>query len=310
MPTPSWTKEERWKALIEGTDCPLCERARGADVVADLEASVVTADETVAVKGYCCIILKEHRTELHQLGDEAGMAFMRDVKRVSAAVQSITGAIKLNYEVHGNVVPHVHMHVIPRYPRDEIEMEDKPFAQNKERVYADGEFAAYTRKLSNALKVLVIFALQACSGEPRPAAEPAIGADTMVAEMAEPNEGPKACDLLTRVDIKTATGREVGAGIVTNDYMGVSQCRFDQADSTQVVMVSLHQQGDIENYRKVPGAADVAGLADAAVWNPQTMQIAFRRDSAVVSVSLLFEGAEQRMARELAEIALRQLGGR
>ena len=151
MPQPSWTDADRWNALQNGTDCPLCARAKTDDVVASLETCVVTTDPTVRVKGYCCIILKQHRVELHGLSGFEGAAFMRDVQRVAAAVQTITGAIKLNYEVHGNVIPHVHMHIVPRYPGDEIERTGKPFAQLQEDVYRDGEFSDYTEKLGGEL---------------------------------------------------------------------------------------------------------------------------------------------------------------
>jgi diadenosine tetraphosphate (Ap4A) HIT family hydrolase len=156
MPTPSWTNAQRWPALVDGTDCPLCGRESGPDVVASLETSVVTTDEAVAVAGYCCIVLREHRVELHELSGQQGTAFMQDVMRVAAAVQSITGAIKLNYEIHGNVIPHIHMHIVPRYPGDEIERTGKSFAQLEGPAYRAGEFATYQRRLANALKVLAI----------------------------------------------------------------------------------------------------------------------------------------------------------
>jgi diadenosine tetraphosphate (Ap4A) HIT family hydrolase len=309
MPAPSWTDPDRWSALVDGSNCPLCGRDSGPNVVASLETSLVTTDEAVAVAGYCCIILKDHRVELHQLSEQEGGAFMADVKRVATAVQAITGAIKLNYEVHGNVIPHVHMHIVPRYPGDEIERTGKPFAQLEGPAYRAGEFASYERRLANALKVLaILLAVQACGGEPRPAEEPAIGADTVATATVEaPARGPKACDLLTTADIASVTEVDVVAGKTVNDYMGVSQCRFDRADSTQAIMVSLHEKGDIENYSKVPGATTVANIGDAAVWNPQTNQLAFKRGDAVASISFLFTPAEPAWARSLARLAVPRL---
>ena len=46
---------------------------------------------------------------------------MRDIQRLSRTLKSITGAIKLNYEVHGNTIPHLHMHFFPRYAGDPFE---------------------------------------------------------------------------------------------------------------------------------------------------------------------------------------------
>jgi hypothetical protein len=32
-----------------------------------------------------------------------------------------TGSPKLNYEIHGNTIPHLHLHLLPRYPGDPYE---------------------------------------------------------------------------------------------------------------------------------------------------------------------------------------------
>lgn len=39
---------------------------------------------------------------------------MRDAGRVSRALLPATGAVKLNYEIHGNSPSHLHMHFFPR----------------------------------------------------------------------------------------------------------------------------------------------------------------------------------------------------
>ena len=57
-----------------------------------------------------------HVVELHDLTEPEGAAFMRDARRLSAAVQAVTAAVKLSYEVHGNTIPHLQMHFYPRYP--------------------------------------------------------------------------------------------------------------------------------------------------------------------------------------------------
>jgi diadenosine tetraphosphate (Ap4A) HIT family hydrolase len=151
MPVPSWRDAERWQALLDGSACPFCNGAGPAGVVAELSASVVTVNPDVHVRGYCCVIPREHAAELHTLSAAAALAFMRDVRRAARAVQSMTGAIKLNYEIHGNVVPHVHLHIIPRYPGDDIERTGAGFAQLAASPYAPGEFDAFTAGIRGLL---------------------------------------------------------------------------------------------------------------------------------------------------------------
>ena len=71
--------------------------------------------------GYVCLVSRVHVIELHELDDAQAEAFMRDVRRVSRALAVVTGAVKLNYEIHGNTLPHLHMHFFPRYLRDPFE---------------------------------------------------------------------------------------------------------------------------------------------------------------------------------------------
>lgn len=122
------------------------------------------------------------------------------------------------------------------------------------------------------------------------------------------SSGPKACDLLTAEEIESIIAIDVDAGETISNYGGVSQCQFNRAGGSEgAVMVSLHEQGEILNYQKVPGSARVAGLGDVAVWNPQTNQFAVKKGAAVVSISFLFSPARQEWATRLAGSALPKL---
>ena len=108
--------------------------------------------ESVNVRGYCCLIPREHAVELHALSDSAALGVMRDVRTVARVVQAATGAIKLNYEIHGNIVPHVHMHIIPRYPGDAIERHGTGFARIAENPHAPGEFDRLAAVIAEGLR--------------------------------------------------------------------------------------------------------------------------------------------------------------
>jgi diadenosine tetraphosphate (Ap4A) HIT family hydrolase len=65
---------------------------------------------------------------------------MQDAQRVSKSLIAATGAVKMNYEIHGNSLPHLHMHFFPRYRGDRFE--GKPIDPKKVSgpVYVEGEF--------------------------------------------------------------------------------------------------------------------------------------------------------------------------
>ena len=82
-------------------------------------------------------------------------AFMRDAQRVSRALKTATGAVKLNYEIHGNSIPHFHMHFFPRYRGDRFEGQPINPKLVVQPVYGAGEF----EKLRDAF----VAALSSCS---------------------------------------------------------------------------------------------------------------------------------------------------
>jgi len=75
---------------------------------------------------------------------------MRDLQRVAAALQEITRAVKLNYEIHGNTIPHLHVHLFPRYKGDPFE-EGPINPLIRESPYGEGEFESFRRTLQARL---------------------------------------------------------------------------------------------------------------------------------------------------------------
>jgi diadenosine tetraphosphate (Ap4A) HIT family hydrolase len=59
-----------------------------------------------------------HVTRLDELTADEWQAYAADLKRVTAAVVAVCKPDHLNVESLGNVVPHLHWHVIPRYKND------------------------------------------------------------------------------------------------------------------------------------------------------------------------------------------------
>jgi len=103
------------------------------------------------MRGYACLVFRRHAVELHDLSEAEGAAFMRDAQRLSRAVAEATGAVKLNYEVHGNTVPHLHLHVFPRYPGDGFEGRPIDPRAVAGSVYAPGEFPLVRARVEAAL---------------------------------------------------------------------------------------------------------------------------------------------------------------
>jgi diadenosine tetraphosphate (Ap4A) HIT family hydrolase len=86
--------------------------------LAEFPHTWVTTDPDVAIFGYVCVISKVHAVEPFDLSDGEGAAFWREAMAVAAALHQELRPIKMNYEIHGNTLPHLHMHIFPRRPDD------------------------------------------------------------------------------------------------------------------------------------------------------------------------------------------------
>jgi diadenosine tetraphosphate (Ap4A) HIT family hydrolase len=118
-----WSDPDGWRILYEG--CPIRRsirmegKCRGT--IVELDTAYLTAQRDQPVHGYYCLVLKRHVVELHELEEGEAGRFMMDMRRVSGALKNVTGAVKLNLEIHGNTIPHLHVHFFPRYVGDRSE---------------------------------------------------------------------------------------------------------------------------------------------------------------------------------------------
>lgn len=159
------------------------------------------------------------------------------------------------------------------------------------------------------LRTLAAVALAlACSEADAPRAAVHADSTAVGSGAAVDSSAIKACDVVTEAELERIVGRELAPARTTNDYAGDSQCRWDlPGDAQRGVSISIHEHGDLENYRRVPGSEAAAGLGDAAVWNATYGQLALLDGERVLSVGLLYDDPQRAHAEEIARAALATL---
>ena len=75
------------------------------------------------------------------------MRLMADLQRASRALIKSTGCVKLNYEIHGNTIPHLHVHLFPRFPGDSFEGRPIDPTPTGSPVYGPGEHERFVTSL-------------------------------------------------------------------------------------------------------------------------------------------------------------------
>lgn len=86
--------------------------------IADLGVSVAYLHADQFFPGWTVLVLKRHATELYELSHEERAALMEEVSEVARVLATTFHAIKVNYELLGNQIPHIHWHIVPRLARD------------------------------------------------------------------------------------------------------------------------------------------------------------------------------------------------
>ena len=99
------------------TACALCAQAGGEVLWDDGFARVVLVGD-VDHPGLCRVILNAHEKEMTGLSSEARVRLMELVFVVEHFLRELLAPEKINLASLGNVVPHLHWHVIPRFTDD------------------------------------------------------------------------------------------------------------------------------------------------------------------------------------------------
>lgn len=87
--------------------------------IAQSEYSRLGLYDDARFPGRSILRLNEHYDAFESVPTEEVMGFMKDIQAAMAAIQAATGAARVNLAILGNRDPHVHAHLVPRFPENE-----------------------------------------------------------------------------------------------------------------------------------------------------------------------------------------------
>jgi diadenosine tetraphosphate (Ap4A) HIT family hydrolase len=97
--------------------CELCKQPGGALLWKGRDCRVVAVDDP-HYPGFCRVICNDHVREMTDLDEVRRHRIMSVVFAVESVVRDLYSPDKVNLASFGNMVPHVHWHVIPRWCDD------------------------------------------------------------------------------------------------------------------------------------------------------------------------------------------------
>ena len=140
------------------TDCPMCTKwLDEPDLrIAELNRCYVLLNRDQFFPGYTFVFPKEHVTELFHLDRQAREEVMEEVTGVAAALYKVFHPTKMNYELLGNMVPHMHWHLIPRFAADPLWPRPIWSEPHEPVILKSEEYADRIERISNAMCALEI----------------------------------------------------------------------------------------------------------------------------------------------------------
>jgi diadenosine tetraphosphate (Ap4A) HIT family hydrolase len=102
--------------------CLMCTKwDEDADLrIAELKHCRILLNRDQFFPGYTFVVAGEHVTELFQLDRATRAAIIEEVNATAAALYRLFKPDKMNYELLGNMVPHMHWHLVPRFRTDRL----------------------------------------------------------------------------------------------------------------------------------------------------------------------------------------------
>lgn len=121
-------------------NCIFCKIAAGeipsATIYEDEDFRVIL-DIEPASKGHALILPKDHYANLYELSDQLATKVLIVAKKVITAMTEVLGCdgynvLQNNGEAAGQTVFHFHMHLIPRYKEDDVNIKWKQGSLSEE----------------------------------------------------------------------------------------------------------------------------------------------------------------------------------
>jgi diadenosine tetraphosphate (Ap4A) HIT family hydrolase len=141
------------QSTVTGTGCTACSGAwPSADhFLPSLGLSRVFLHDDQFFSGWTVLIFQRHVTELFHLARAERILLIEEVTLVAKVIALTYEARKINYELLGNQVPHIHWHLIPRLATDPAPLQPVWRVRHEPLPRSGPELQAEVKRLRQAI---------------------------------------------------------------------------------------------------------------------------------------------------------------
>lgn len=103
-----------------------CRAGTYEKLIGRVKSGWVVMGDVQFLEGYCLIYPDPVVPHLNALAADERKTLMYEVSVVGDALLEITDAVRINYEILGNLAPVLHVHIFPRFDSEPEELKTKP----------------------------------------------------------------------------------------------------------------------------------------------------------------------------------------
>ena len=92
-----------------------CRNGTEPTLIARLGSGWAVLGDPQVLAGYCLLLPDPVVPHLNAMPSSGQQTFLADMARLGDAVLRVTGAVRINYAMFGNLEPALHAHVFPRF---------------------------------------------------------------------------------------------------------------------------------------------------------------------------------------------------
>ena len=141
--TRTWPED--WEARKQGVDCWFCKDQLGQPFYAG-RVSAAHLERQAISRGHAIVVFRtRHVADFTSLTAAEAAAYWVDVQAAARLIEQAFAPCHMNYQLLGNVVPHLHVHLVPRYLDDPFPGLPVPFTP---KPVAESEFESQVRRLT------------------------------------------------------------------------------------------------------------------------------------------------------------------
>jgi len=104
----------------------LCREGAYNKCISKMDSGWAVMGDVQFLRGYCLLLPDPVVPHLNAMNLEQRQSFLLDMSRLGDAVLKVTEAVRINYEMLGNLEPALHAHVFPRFHTEPDNLKTAP----------------------------------------------------------------------------------------------------------------------------------------------------------------------------------------